>query len=94
MNATYLTEQRDGDTSTEELAQMLLRELAQGLDDMLLDGASLRVGVVGVVRDDGRREIGVVDRVVDRDGDFVTGVVVDGGTGNTSPHGLEARIAR
>ena len=84
----YLTQQAERDTCTEELAQMFLRELAQGIEDVLLDDFGLGIGLGGIVGDDGRREIGVVDRVVDRDGNFKASVVIDHRSGNTSPHRL------
>lgn len=67
---------------------MLGRELAEDIEDVLLDCRSLSLGVVGIVGDGGRGEVGVVDGVVDGNGELVAGVVVDHGACNTSPHGL------
>ena len=67
---------------------MLGRELAEDLDGMFLDGSSLLFGVLGIVGDNGGREIGVVDGVVDGDGNLKARVVVDYSSGDTSPHRL------
>lgn len=77
---THLAKKSEGHTSTEELAEMLVRELLEGVENVLLDGGGLEVGLGRVVGDDCGREIGVVNRVVDGDGDLVSGVVVDDGT--------------
>ena len=73
---------------------MLGRELAEDLDGMFLDGSSLLFGVLGIVGDNGGREVGVVDRVVDRDRDFKAGVVVDHCAGYARPHRLKDRDSR
>lgn len=69
---------------------MVKRELAQCLHDILLDlfGDLFRVRLV--VRDAQRREIGAVDRVVNRDGDLIL-VAVGHPTGDASPHWLFLR---
>ena len=69
-------------------------ELAEDIEGMFFDSSSLLVGIFGVVRDDGRREVGVVDGVVDGDRDFKAGVVVDHCAGYTRPHRLEDRDSR
>ena len=91
---THLLEQAEGDTSTEELAQVLLGELAQSVENVLLDLLGLRVGLGRVIGNRAGREVGVVDRIVDRDGDLKAGVVVDHGAGNTGPHGLMIGASR
>ena len=67
---------------------MLLRELAQGVEDMLFNFFSLGIWFGGIIWYDGRREIGVVDGVVDGDGNLKARVVVDYSSGDTSPHRL------
>ena len=85
---THLSEQADGDTGAEELAHVLGGELAEEVEDVLFDGGSLCLGVIGTVGDDGGAKVGVVDRVVDGDRELVAGVVVDHGARDTSPHRL------
>lgn len=67
---------------------MLGGELAQGLDDMLLDDGCLRVRVVGVVGHDRGRKVRAVDRIMDGDGDLKLGITVDDGAGYACPHRL------
>ena len=67
---------------------MLGRELAEDIKDMLLDVGCLLLGIIGVVRDDRGRKVGVVDGVVDGDRDFEGGAVVDHSSCDTCPHGL------
>ncbi len=85
---THLFEDAESDTRSEELAEMLGRELAKRAGNMPLDSFGLGFGLCRVVRDEGRGEIGVVDRVVDGDGDLEGGAVVHDGTGDTCPHRL------
>lgn len=63
-------------------------ELAQGLQDMLLDVLCIFVRVVGVVVDDPRREIGAVDRIVNGNGNLKLRVIVDDSARDGSPHRL------
>ena len=85
---TYLAEKAQRYTRTEEFAEVLLRELPDRVEDVFLDDLGLSIRLSGVVWNDGRGEIGVVDRVMDRDGYLEAGVIVDWGTGDTSPHRL------
>ena len=68
---------------------MLCGESAEGLNDMLLDSCALGLGVVGGVSNDGGCEIGVVDGIVNGDGNLETGVIIDYSTSNTCPHRLD-----
>ena len=84
----HLLEQAQSNTRTEELAKVLLREMADGLNDMLFNGLGLSIRLSRVIRDHAGGEIGVVDRVVDGDGNLKASVVVHRRTGDTSPHRL------
>lgn len=81
---THLTQETEGDACTEELAKMLMGEVAKCLDDMFLNVR----GIVGIVIEEIVGEIGIVDGVVDGDGDLVVLVVVDDGARDTCPHRL------
>ena len=89
VKTTYLLEQGQSDTSAKEFAEMGDAELAQGLENVLLDLFGIFLGVVGVVRDHGRCEIGAVDGVVDGNRDLVLGVVVGHAASDGSPHRLD-----
>ena len=67
---------------------MLGRELAEGGDDVLFDRLGLSVGLSRVVGNERRREIGVVDRVVDGYRDLECRAVVYNRPSNTCPHRL------
>ena len=67
---------------------MLSGELAEDVKDMLLDVGCLLLGIIGVVRDNRRRKVGIVDGVVDGEGNLEASVVVDHRSGDTSPHRL------
>jgi len=64
------------------------RKLAKSLQNILLDFLCILVGVVDVIINGSGREIRAVDRVVNRDRDFILGIVVDNRTGDSCPHGL------
>lgn len=84
----YLSQKRDGDTCTEELAQMLGGELAKHTEDVSLDLLGLFFRIIGRESDERGREIGVVDRIVNGYGDLEAGVVVHHHACDTSPHRL------
>lgn len=63
---------------------MFMREVTESLDDMLLD---IR-GIVGIIIEEIVGKVGIIDRVMDGDGDLVILVVVDDGARNTCPHRL------
>ena len=86
---TDLLEQAEGNTGTEELAEMLAGEGIEGLQDVLLNGCSLCLWVVNVVGDDSGGEIGVVNGIVDGYGDLELGVVVHDCPCDTCPHRLK-----
>lgn len=87
---TDLSQERERDAGTKEFAQMLDGELAEDLEDVLLNGFGILIRGVGVVGNSHRREIGAVDRVVDRNSDLKLRVVVDDSTGDTCPHRLKS----
>ena len=66
----YLAQKSHRDPSTKEFAEVLGRELAKGTNDMRLDGVGGFFGVIGVDVDDLRREVGVVNGIVNRYGDL------------------------
>ncbi len=68
---------------------MFVTEFAKSIQDMLFDGLSGLLEVCSRVRDYGGREVGTVDRVVNRNRNFELGVVIDWIAGNTSPHWLQ-----
>ena len=84
----HLAEQADGDTSAKELAHVLGGELAEDVEDMLLDLGGLSLGIVGTVGNSSGGEVGVVYGVVDGDRDFEGSAVVDHSSCDTCPHGL------
>jgi len=88
---TYFLEQRQGDADTQELAKMLDGELAEGLEDGLLDLLCILIRVVGIVRNDRGFKICVVHRVVDRDCELILGVIVNNTTSHGTPHWLQTR---
>lgn len=69
---------------------MLVGELAERLEDVLLDRYGLLLGISGIIRHDRRREVRAVNGVVDGHRNLVLGVVIDHTTCNTGPHGLDA----
>lgn len=85
---TDLFQEGEGDTSPEEFAQMFNRELAEDLKDVLFDGFRIFLWAVGIIRDNHRREVGAINRIMDRNSNLKLRVVIDDSTGNTSPHGL------
>lgn len=88
MRRTHLFEETQSHTRTQEFAQMLAREGVESLQDMLLDDLGLTLGVVEVVGNDGRCEIGVVHGVVDGDGNLEFRLIVYDSTCDTRPHRL------
>jgi predicted house-cleaning noncanonical NTP pyrophosphatase (MazG superfamily) len=74
---THFFEKRKRDTNTKELAKMLDGEFAECLEDGILEFLGILLRIVSAVRKDDGGEIGVVDRIVNRDRDLVLGVVVD-----------------
>ena len=68
---------------------MLDGELAESLQDKLLDLFVVPVGAVDMVWNPQGREIRGVNRVMDGDGDLELCVVVHGRARDTSPHWLE-----
>ncbi len=68
---------------------MLRRELAESRNDVGLDNLCLLIRLCSIVREDRRTEIGVIDRVVDRDCNLKAGFVGEEGTRNAGPHRLQ-----
>ena len=85
----YLAQKGHRDAGTKEFAEMFGGELAKGFDDMRLDSVGGFFRVIGVDGDDLRREIGVVNRIVNRYGDLEGRTAVDRRASNASPHGLK-----
>lgn len=85
---THLLEQGEGDTGTKELAHMILAELLDHLDDMVLD---CRAVATLLVRDLPRGVVGVVDGIVNGDGDLEGIFTLDGLTSDTHPHRLRVK---
>ena len=69
---------------------MLGGELAERLENVLLNGCGLLFRVSRVIGHHRRREIRAVDGVVDGHRNLELGAVVDYGPCNTGPHGLDA----
>lgn len=67
---------------------MLCGEGEEGLENMSLDGGTLCLWVVGVVRNDRRCEVCIVDGIVNGDCNLETSLIVDYSTGDTCPHWL------
>jgi hypothetical protein len=67
-------------------------ELAEGIENMELDGLCILVGLTWDVRDRRGGKVGAINGIVYRYSDFVLSVVVDDVTGNTSPHWLDNDI--
>jgi len=89
IGGTYLAQKGHRDTSAEEFAEMLGGELAQGIDDMRLDSVGGFFRVIGEDGDDLRREVGVVNRIMNRYRDLKGRSAVDWRASNASPHGLK-----
>jgi len=68
---------------------MLGREFAKGLDDLRLDRVGGFFRVIGVGGDDFRREVSVVNRIVNRYGDLKARTIIDRRASNASPHRLK-----
>lgn len=85
----YLAQKGHRNTSTEEFAEMVGGKFAKSGNDMLLDGAGGFFRVIGIDRDGLRREVGVVDRIVNRYGDLISRTTVDRRASNASPHRLK-----
>lgn len=82
-------EQGKRDTSTEELAVVILGELGKRIEDVLFDVLGRDSGLAFRERDQGRREVGVVHGVVDGDRNLETTVVRRRRSRDTGPHGLQ-----
>ena len=89
ISRVYLAQKGHRDASTEEFAEMFGRKFAKGVDDMRFDSVGGLFRVIGVDGDDLRREVGVVDRIVDRYRDLKARTAVDQRASDASPHGLK-----
>ena len=67
---------------------MLRRELAESRNDMGFDNLCLLIRLCGIIREDRRAEIGVVDRVMDGDRNLKASFVGEERTRDASPHRL------
>ena len=66
----HLAQKGHRDTSTKEFAEMLGGELAKSINDMRFDGVGSFFRIIGIDGDGLRREVGVVNRIVNRYGDL------------------------
>lgn len=87
-----LLQEAKGDACTKEFADMFLGEAPDGIENVVLDVSSIPGGIVGAVWDGSGREVGVIDRVVNRDSNFICFTAIDDRAGDTGPHGSEAGI--
>jgi hypothetical protein len=87
----YLLEQGKSNTSTEELAQMLIGEFTKDLEYLSFDFLPGLVKVSRFPRNGQRSKIGVVDGIVDGNSNLKLSIVVDRACSNTCPHRLESR---
>lgn len=86
---TRLFEETKSNTCSEELAQVLLGEFAESLEDMLLDLHRGFFELAWGEGDHGGGKVGAVDRVVHGYGDFKSRVIVNDAASDASPHRLE-----
>jgi hypothetical protein len=87
-NLTHLFQKRQCDTSAKKLGEMVDRELAQVLKNMLFDIVSIFL-TVSSYRDNGGGEISAVYGVMDRDRDLISTPIIDDAASNASPHRLQ-----
>lgn len=85
----YLFEQGQSNTGAQKLTQVLDGELAKSLENDLFDLFCVLIWVVGVIWDDHRREIGAINRIVNRYCDLILGIVIYHSACDGGPHWLK-----
>lgn len=89
IGGAYLAQKGHRDTSTEKFAEMFGGEFAKGVNDMRFDSVGGLFRVIGEDGDDLRREVGVVNGIVDRYRDLKARTTVDRCASDASPHRLQ-----
>ena len=87
----YLLQQGQSDPSSQKLAEVLEGELAKSLENLLLDLFRVLIWGVWGVWDDHRREIGAINRIVNRHCDLILGIVIDHSPCYSGPHRLKKK---